>query len=328
MRPERGECYESYAGTIKRRAVPSDRAGEADADTAASGDTMRTMRILITGGEGQFSRALEHSLRSHDVIALSHAQLDVADASSFDAKVAAHSPEIVIHTAALTDTTRCEREPHVAELINARGTENAAEACRRHSAKLIAISTNEVFDGTKREPYIENDEPKAINAYGRSKLLGEEYARRTLPGKESIVRTSWVYGDGTNNYVAKVLAAARAGRPLRFATDEIAAPTSTHDLADAISKLVGRDRPPGIYHLSNSGEASRYEWAREIIRLAGIDAAVTAVTTDELRAEGYAGPRKPAYSTLANTRAAALGITLRPWREALAAQFERANVGG
>jgi dTDP-4-dehydrorhamnose reductase len=137
-----------------------------------------------------------------------------------------------------------------------------------------------------------------------------------------------VYGDGADNYVAKVLAAARSGGPLRFAMDEIASPTSAGDLAEAIAQLIDASAPAGIYHLTNSGEASRYEWAREIIRLAGVDVEITPVSTEELRASGYAGPRKPPYSTLANTRAAALGITLRPWREALAAHLERLKVRG
>src|SRR5207253_11238509 len=191
-------------------------------DSAPGGDTMRAMRILITGGEGQLGRALPRCLSGYDLFPLSHEQLDVGDARAFDATVGGHAPDIVIHAAALTDTTRCEREPQFANAINGTGSETAAKACARNSAKLIAISTNEVFDGAKREPYLESDAPDAVNAYGRSKLLGEQSSHAVLLGEETIIRTSWLYGDGANNYVAKVLAAARAGRPLRFATDEIA----------------------------------------------------------------------------------------------------------
>jgi dTDP-4-dehydrorhamnose reductase len=150
----------------------------------------------------------------------------------------------------------------------------------------------------------------------------------TLPERSLIVRTAWLYGESADNFVAKVLAAARAGKPLRFVTDEIATPTYANDLADAIRELIEHpDTPPGIYHLTNEGEASRYEWAREIARLAGLDESrVEPVTTAELRSGGYDGPRKPPYSVLANTRARALGITLRPWREALAAYFARVQV--
>jgi dTDP-4-dehydrorhamnose reductase len=230
-----------------------------------------------------------------------------------------------VHAAALTDTARCEREPEAARAINATGTENVARACQRMGARLIAVSTNEVFNGEKRAPYAESDVARAINAYGQSKLEGERLAaaasRDTL-----IVRTSWLYGDGGNNFIEKVRAAAQSSRTLSFVTDEIASPTAAADLADAIHALIERSAPPGIYHLANEGEASRCDWASEILRLSGIDVPIEAVTTEQLRAGGYAGPRKPAYSALANTRARALGITLARWRDALAAYFERARV--
>lgn len=283
------------------------------------------MRILITGGGGQLGRSLVRALASHDVAALSHRDLDVDDAASVAAAFERVRPEAVVHCAALTDTTRCEAEPELARAINAGGSENVARACAAAGARLVAISTNEVFDGERSSPYAETDATSPLNAYARSKLEGEQLAIAADPAT-IIVRTSWLYGDGGNNFVEKVLAAARAGRHLSFVTDEVASPTATEDLAEAIRALIERDAPPGIYHLANEGTASRYDWAREILQLAGMDAPVDAVTTAELRARGYAGPHKPAYSVLANTRAAALGITLRPWREALAAYMERARV--
>ena len=283
------------------------------------------MRILITGGHGQLGQSLVRALSVHDVSALSHVELDVADARSVEQAFARHDPEAVVHTAALTDTARCEREPDAAYAINAIGTENVARACERIGARLVAVSTNEVFDGEKRTPYAEGDAARAVNAYGQSKLEGERLATAACPDT-LIARTSWLYGDGGTNFVEKVRAAALSGRQLSFVTDEIASPTATADLADAIRALIERSAPPGIYHLANEGEASRYDWAREILRLSGIDVPIEAVTTAQLRAGGYAGPRKPAYSALANTRARALGITLAPWRDALAAYFERARV--
>ncbi len=283
------------------------------------------MRILITGGHGQLGQSLIRALSAHDVSALSHAELDVADARSVEQAFGRHDPEAVVHTAALTDTARCEREPDAAHAINAAGTENVARACARTGARLVAVSTNEVFDGEKRTPYAEGDVARAVNAYGQSKLEGERLAAAACPDT-LIARTSWLYGDGGNNFIEKVRSAAQSGRKLSFVTDEIASPTATADLADAIRALIERAAPAGIYHLANDGEASRYDWAREMLRLSGIDVPIEAVTTEQLRAGGYAGPRKPAYSVLANTRASALGITLAPWRDALAAYFERARV--
>jgi dTDP-4-dehydrorhamnose reductase len=140
------------------------------------------------------------------------------------------------------------------------------------------------------------------------------------------VRTSWLYGDGGNNFIEKVLTAARQGRKLSFVSDEIATPTSTLDLAEAILMMIDAAAPPGVYHLVNEGEASRYEWARAVLRLEELeDRPIEAVTTASLRAGGYTGPKKPPHSTLANTRASALGIRLRRWESALEAYFERAK---
>jgi dTDP-4-dehydrorhamnose reductase len=188
---------------------------------------------------------------------------------------------------------------------------------------MVQISTNEVFGGDKREPYREDEPARPLNAYAVSKLDGEILAAASCPDT-MIVRTSWLYGEGYVNFVDKVLAAVDAGRALSFVTDEIATPTATDDVARALAVLIEKQASPGVYHLANEGEASRYEWAVEILREAGSpDVAISATTTAELRANGYEGPTKPTYSVLANTRAVALGVRLAPWRDALAAYFER-----
>lgn len=275
------------------------------------------MRILITGGKGQLGRSLARVFAAHDVTAPGHPDLDVTDEASVQAAFARARPDIVIHAAALTDTNRCEREPDAADAVNARGTERIARACAAAGARVVAISTNEVYDGAKPTPYTEDDAPGPLNAYARSKLRGEELAR-AAHDDVLVIRTSWLYGSGYTNFAEKVLAAAGSGRELSFVTDEVATPTHTDDLAEAIAALVEKQAPPGVYHLVNEGEASRWEWAAEVLRLAGRSTPVRRVTTAELRASGYSGPEKPPYSVLANTRAATLGITLRPWQEALA----------
>jgi dTDP-4-dehydrorhamnose reductase len=284
------------------------------------------MKILITGASGQLGEALRPLWEADEVVALDQPEIDVTDSSCIDTWFEDERPDWVIHCAAMTDTAACERDPERAREVNAIGTGTVARASVSHGARLIAVSTNEVFDGSLRLPYSESDAPRPINVYGASKRDGEDLAAAAHPNT-LIVRTAWLYGDGSANFVEKVLSAARAGRPLRFVTDEVATPTAAVDLAQAIRALIEADAPSGVYHLTNEGEASRYEWAREIVRLAGFEASpVEPVTAEELRASGYGGPRKPAYSVLANTRARALGITLRPWREALASHFERARV--
>lgn len=284
------------------------------------------MRILITGGNGQLGRALQRVLAGHDLTAVAHGDLDVSDAARVAEVIAGAAPDAVLHCAALTDTARCEHEPALANAVNARGTGYVAQASRKADAMFVAVSTNEVFDGGANEPYAEDAATNPLNVYGRSKVEGERLAAAAHEGA-MIVRTSWVYGDGGANFVEKVRAAAIAGRPLRFVDDETAAPTAAADLAEGIRALVEARAPAGVYHLANEGAASRYEWACEILRLAGFDVTpIDRVTTAELRAAGYDGPVKPPYSVLANTRARALGIVLPAWRDALAAHIERSKV--
>jgi dTDP-4-dehydrorhamnose reductase len=281
------------------------------------------MRILVTGGNGQLGRSLQRVLAAHDTLACAHAELDVAQPASVAAAFARHRPEVVIHTAALTDTARCEREPALARAINSVGAAQVARACQQSGSRLVAISSNEVFDGRKSSPYLEDDVTGPVNAYGASKLEGERLATAAC-ADTLVVRTSWVYGAGGTNFIAKVQSAATSGRMLSFVADEIAAPTFAQDLAVGICALIECAAPAGNYHLTNGGETSRYDWAIEILQHSGLSATpVRPVTTAELRAGGYDGPRKPAYSVLANARAAALGVSMRPWQEALAAYFGR-----
>jgi dTDP-4-dehydrorhamnose reductase len=270
------------------------------------------MRILITGGKGQLGLALQHALSGHDLLAPGHDELDVMSAGTVHEAITASRPGLVIHAAAMTDTARAERDPETALTVNGEGTRIVARAAKEGGAALLYVSSNEVFDGQKGAPYDEDDKPAPINAYGRSKLAGEEALRET-GGDVYIVRTSWVYGPGRASFPEKIIERARADGRLRGVTDEIASPTWTEDLADAIGRLI-ETRRYGVYHLAGQGSCSRKEWAEEVLRLAGIDVPVEAV-----RQADFGLPfRKPADTTLANRRAAALGITLRPWREALA----------
>jgi dTDP-4-dehydrorhamnose reductase len=269
------------------------------------------MKILITGADGQLGLALQRALSGHDLLPLDHARLDVTDSVAVHKAIVDARPDAVIHAAAWTDTANCERDPERAILVNATGARNVAVACCEAGAMMLHVSTNEVFDGEKDAPYDEDDAPKAINAYGRSKLAGEVAVRETLP-EHYIVRTSWLYGPGRASFPEKVLQNAREHGRLRLVTDEVASPTLTGDLAAAIGRLI-ETREFGIYHLTNEGECSRQEWAEEVLRVAGVEVPIEA-TTQEAFGLPY---RKPAVSALANNRAAKLGITLRPWRAAL-----------
>ena len=280
------------------------------------------MRILITGAGGQLGRDLQRVLAGHELLPCSHGQLDITNAPAVEQAISSFRPDAVVHSAALTDTTRCEREPDAAHAVNAEGATNVARACARASASMMYVSTNEVFDGEKPLPYLETDPPAPINQYGRSKLAGERAVQAAL-GEHYIVRTAWLYGQGGNHFVNKMLRAAEGGA-LTGVSDEIASPTWTRDLASATAALI-ETRRYGTYHFTNAGQASRFEWVQEILRLAGkTDVALRPINTLEFRASLSADavvPEKPPFSVLANEAAGALGIVLRPWREALAAYF-------
>jgi len=278
------------------------------------------MRILITGGRGQLGRELQVAFASQTILATDEPELDVTDAAAVGQAVDAFRPELIIHAAALTDTRGCENDPALAMRVNGDGTRNVTLACRRVGAALLYVSTNEVFDGAKGEPYLETDEPRAINAYGSSKLLGEQHARSLLR-RAYIVRTSWLYGGG-NDFPAKVLQAASGELPM--VTDEVSSPTWAPDLAKAIARLVEREAPPGTYHLANEGHCSRFEWAERVLALAGRQ---DVVLVPIIQAQFDAPYRKPAFSALANTAAAALGVVLRPWTEALGEYFATTPAG-
>ncbi|MDP2673764.1 MAG: dTDP-4-dehydrorhamnose reductase [Dehalococcoidia bacterium] len=270
------------------------------------------MRILITGGRGQLGRSLEDALAQHQVSALGHDELDITDAKAVARALDKLRPELVIHAAAWTDTAGCEADPQRAVLINGEGSGVVAEGCSRAGAAMVYISSNEVFDGTAREPYREDDAPNPVNAYGRSKLAGEDRVRSTLE-RHYIVRTAWLYGAGRVSFPEKVLQmAAKTGR-LKGVADEIASPTWTADLAGGIAALIA-DASWGTYHLTNSGYCSRLQWIKEVLRIRGL----TGVGVERTTQEEFGAPyRKPVFSALNLEKARRLGIEMPPWRDAL-----------
>lgn len=274
------------------------------------------MQILLTGADGRLGSRLLQSLtaRGHTVAGYDIATMDVTDGDAVRARLDDTRPELVIHCAAMTAVDQCAENPDRALLVNGLGTQAVAQACLTHGAAMLYISTNEVFDGRETQPYSEYDRPNPVNAYGRSKWVGEQVVRDLVP-RHFIVRTAWLFAHGGGNFVHAVLRAAREGRPLRVVTNEISSPTYADDLADAIARLIETGRY-GIYHLVNEGQVSRYGFARQALDLAGYgDTPIEPIAL----AEYQRASQPPQYAALRNFAAAQLGIRLRPWQDALAA---------
>jgi dTDP-4-dehydrorhamnose reductase len=276
------------------------------------------MRVVITGANGQLGQALQNVLDYHEVIPTDIPDFDVAE-HTIVPKLTDLRPDLVIHCAAMTHVDGCARDPDLAFKINAFGTQNVAHACLRANADMVCVSTNEVFDGrTKDQPYQEDDPPHPVNPYGSSKRAGEQMAAKYIKDKLYIVRTAWLYDSGGNNFPAKILAAADKHGQLRVVTDEVSNPTYAPDLAKAIAGLIETEAY-GIYHFVNDGYCSRYDFAKEILRLNGReDIPVQSITLAD-----YPRPSTvPPFTPLANTKGPELGLNLRQWQEALAAFFK------
>ena len=227
------------------------------------------MKILLTGATGMLGRALRESLSlEHEVIALAHADVDITDLAATLSALGRSKPQVVIHAAAWTDVDGCEQDPDRSWRVNALGSRNLAVACQDVDAACCYLSTDYVFDGEKPGPYTEFDAPNPISCYGGSKLAGERYVQ-TLTPRHWIVRSSWLFGPGGKNFVKTILAKARAGEDLRVVDDQIGSPTYTRDLARAIWKLIS-DPHYGIWHVTNSGTCSWYDFAAAILENTGL----------------------------------------------------------
>jgi dTDP-4-dehydrorhamnose reductase len=274
------------------------------------------MRIAIIGSGGQVGGALLEAFADADVVGLNgRAECDVGDPDAVKRALDPIKPELVISTAAMVDIAACEREPAQAYRVNALGARWLAQAAESLGAGVVYYSSDYVFDGRGGAPYHEWAPTAPLSIYGRSKRAGEEetltHARRAW-----VIRTSWVFGGG-RSFVNTMRSLMATRDRLEAVADEIGGPTYVPDLAAATRALIGRGAP-GLYHLSNAGECSRLEWARAIAELIGARTEVRATTRAAFSAIDPAVRLRPAHSTLANHAAAALGVTLRPWREALA----------
>lgn len=265
------------------------------------------MKVLVTGANGMLGQDLCPILEDAGcfVIETDVENLDITDEKAVETAVMQVKPDIIIHCAAYTNVNKAEEELEKALLINQTGAENVAKAAQKANSLMIYISTDYVFDGTKKEPYLPADEVNPLNNYGLSKLKGEEAVKKYCE-KYYIARTSWLYGHHGKNFVETMLSLAEKSE-LKVVDDQVGCPTWTVELSNGILKLIGGQKPYGTYHVCGSGQTSWYGFAKEIFELSGLDVNLVPCNSDE-----YPSPvKRPEYSVMSNDN------ICRDWKAAL-----------
>jgi dTDP-4-dehydrorhamnose reductase len=270
-------------------------------------ESEKVVRVLITGAAGQLGTDLVASAKAAEleVIATSHVELDITQRDLVSQKIAASAPEAIIHSAAWTAVDACESDANKAMAINSEGTANVVSAARQVGARVIYISTDYVFDGTKATPYIESDLPNPQSVYGASKLAGEQHLDLD---QDSVVRISWVCGEHGNNMVKTILRLAATSQTLTFVNDQIGSPTFTSDVAPVLIDFATQSRA-GIWHVTNQGATSWFGFAQDVLRAAELDPTrVQPIATADLRPQRPA--KRPANSVLDNAQMRKANLTL------------------
>ncbi len=271
-------------------------------------------RLLVTGAGGMLGRAVVEAAQrlGHEVRAATRAQLDVTDLDATCRAVAELRPRAVVNCAAYTDVDGAEADREAAMAVNGAGAGNVATAAEHCGAAIVHVSTDYVFDGSKRAPWLESDPVAPLGAYGASKLAGET-AVAAANAAHAIVRTAWLFGAGGTNFVDTMLALGAEREEVAVVTDQVGCPTWTGHLAGALVELAERPQETGIHHVAGAGSCSWNELAIEVFDRAGIDCRVLPTTT-------AAFPRpapRPAYSVLGSERPAALALPA--WQDGVAA---------
>ena len=272
------------------------------------------MKVLVTGANGQLGYDVVKELKKQNIecYGATRKDFDLVDFEATEKFIVNYMPDVVIHCAAYTAVDKAEDEQGLCYLVNASATENIAEICKKINAKMLYISTDYVFDGTKEGFYEVDDTPNPINVYGKTKLLGEQAVQRIL-NKYFIVRISWVFGEHGNNFIKTMLKLGKERKEINVVADQYGSPTYTADLAPLLVDMVKTNKY-GIYHATNEGECTWAEFAEEIFRIAKLDVNVNHITT----AEYLTRAKRPMNSRLSkNSLKINVFEVLNNWREAV-----------
>ena len=274
-------------------------------------------RVVIIGATGGLGSDLVEAFAADEVVGLAHGDVEVTEPSSVGEMLDRHRPEIVVNTAAFHNVPRCEIEPAQAYLVNAIGPRHLATACGKGGMRLVHVSTDYVFDGAKGAPYVENDLPNPLNVYAQSKLAGE-YAVLSADGAHQVVRSSGLYGIRPcrakgGNFIDTMFKLAAEKPEVRVVRDEVLTPTFNWDLARQI-RVLALEGKPGLYHATNGGQCSWYEFAQMIFELGKLSTPLYPTSVTE-----FAAPvKRPFYSVLDNAFLRVQGLDrMRPWQDAL-----------
>ena len=276
------------------------------------------MRILLIGSNGQLAQDLKVSLAGDEVIGLTHTNVDIRDLPALETQTRKHRPDCIINTAAFHRVDDCEDQVEPSFAVNATGVHNLVRVANEAQAVLVHFSTDYVFGGPERTPRNETHSPSPQCVYAMSKFAGELIVQ-CYAEKYFLVRTCGLYGYAGasgkgGNFVETMLRLANAKKPIQVVNDQVLTPTRTKDLADNLASLI-RTQNYGLFHMTNTGECSWYEFAKEIFRQAGLNPELQPTTTETFRAKA----RRPAYSVLDNQALREAGLAdFRPWQQALA----------
>jgi dTDP-4-dehydrorhamnose reductase len=268
------------------------------------------VRVLVTGAGGQLGRALQSAATSHEIVALSHGRLDIADAVAVHAALASHAPDVVVNAAAYNLVDQAETDGEAAYRINCRGPRHLAVATAERGVPLVHLSSDYVFAGDTGRPYTEDDAPLPLSRYGITKLIGEELVRNANP-RHFVVRTAWLFHSEGRNFPLRILELAARGT-VRVVNDQVGSPTYAPHLAEALLRLI-EEGSFGTYHLAGRGSASWFDLTRTLFREMKVATEVVPVTTADLPRPA----RRPPYSALTTIREPR--ILLPPWEDGVAA---------
>jgi dTDP-4-dehydrorhamnose reductase len=266
------------------------------------------MKILVTGKTGQLGRSIrkivENTHQKHEYVFTDRAELDFSNIKSISSYFQSHQFDLVINCAAFTTVDKAEEEKELTGLINHEALKQICEILIQNNTKLIHISTDYVFDGNSKKPYKEDDIPNPINFYGKTKLEGEKVVQKIMPKNAIIIRAGWIFSEFGGNFLDTILKLGKEREELNIIYDQIGSPTYAMDLAEAILTIIdskkynSEDQETEIYHYSNEGSCSWYDFAKVIFKLANIKCKINPIKSDEY----VSSSKRPSYSIMSKDK--------------------------